>query len=566
MKFKKFSILAVVIAIMLVIGACGTGGDAPPAVDASATTEVQQEAQPAGDTADEADEAEDDMDEPAEEVIARDDWRDQIAAAHSGDEFTWVAMSDPPFLDPIGQNDSASSDINSQMYEGLMAFTAAPDNTLVPMLATGHPTVSADGLVYTFELRQGVTFHNGEPFNADAVRLSMERLLASDAPARFVLEMIDHVEVVSDYVVNIHLEFAFAPFPFHLTHQVGFIIAPAAIAEEEAGGRTVSQNPIGTGPFVLDYRIVGDYSRLVPNPNHWNAVPEVSVMWRTVPDTDTRIMMLQTGEANALHAQVADIPRLQAMVQSDGVELNLISGATLNYIAFNTQRGALADYRVRQAVSMAINRENLLYGLAEGFGTLAAGPITDLVAYAPNVDGLPFDPARARELLEEAGFGDGLTLEYWYNTGNAMRARAGELVQDDLRAIGIDINITGLEWGEYLDRTGDGEHDMFYLGWQTMTMDADYGIEPLFHSRLAGRGGNRSFFVNERVDALLEEGATTTSSARRYEVYQEIVEILVYEAPMIFLFFPYLPLATNGLDNAEFTFTGIPRFYNATVR
>jgi peptide/nickel transport system substrate-binding protein len=305
--------------------------------------------------------------------------------------------------------------------------------------------------------------------------MSLQRLLDSAAPARFVLEMIDHVEVVSDYVVNIHLDFPFAPFPSHLTHQVGFIVAPQAIRDEEAGVQLVTDNPIGTGPFMLDYRVVGDYSRLIPNPNHWRSVPAVSIMWRTVPDTDTRLAMLQTGEAHATHAQVADVPRLHAM---SGVDLQLIEGATLNYVAFNTQRGALADRRVRQAISMAINRENLLYGLAEGQGTLAVGPIAPLVAYSPTVDALPFDPDRARELLEEAGFGDGLELTYWSNAGNAMRARAGELIQDDLRAIGIDLSLYQIEWAEYLERTAEGEHDMFYLGWQTMTMDADYGIDP----------------------------------------------------------------------------------------
>jgi len=245
-----------------------------------------------------------------------------------------------------------------------------------------------------------------------------------------------------------------------------------------------------------------------------------------------------------------------------------IQTTSLTYIGFQTQQdGPLSDARVRRAITMAINAEDILYGVQEGEGVLAVGPIRGgLVTHAPtDVVGLPFDPDAARELLAEAGFPDGFSTSIWTNEGNAVRARISELVQANLAAIGIELDIQILEWGTYLDQTAAGLHDMFLLGWVTMTGDADYGIYPLLHSGEIG-GANRFFYENPVVDALLEEARQSTDGAERDRLYREVVEILVDDAPVIFLFHPDTPVITNGIDGMVFDFTVTPFFFNTTLR
>jgi len=443
----------------------------------------------------------------------------------------------------------------------------APGDVLEPLLAESY-TVSADGMTYTFSLRQGVYFHDGTPFTAEAVKMSFDRLLDPEnaSPGAFILEMISETIVVDDHTVEVALEFPFAPFTAHLTHMVGFIMAPSAMEEAAAGGRSVAENPIGTGPFVLAYRNHGDYTRLTPNTNHWaGRVPAHDVIFRVIPDTETRLAMLNAGEAHYGGISPAQLYDLQFMPHLDYWN---IQTSSLTYIGFQTQQeGPLSDARVRRAITMAINGMDILYGVQEGQGVLAVGPIRGgLITHAPtDVPGLPFDPEAARELLAEAGFPDGFATTIWTNEGNLVRARISELVQANLAVIGIDVEIQILEWATYLEQTAEGLHDMFLLGWVTMTGDADYGIFPLWHSDEIG-GANRFFYDNPVVDDLLERARVSSSPAERDALYREVTEILVYDAPAIFLFHPDSTVATNGLDGMIVDFTVTPHFFNATLR
>jgi len=342
-------------------------------------------------------------------------------------------------------------------------------------------------------------------------------------------------------------------------------MAPSAMEEAAAGGRSVTENPIGTGPFAFVYRNHGDYTRLTPNQNHWRATPAHDIIFRVVPDTTTRLAMLDTGEAHSMGVSVAQLHDLDFMPHVDWWR---IQSSSLTYIGFQTQQdGPLSDARVRRAITMAVNSTDILYGVQEGEGVLAVGPIRGgLITHAPtDVPGLPFDPDAARELLAEAGFPDGFSTTIWTNEGNIVRARISELVQANLAVIGIDVEIQILEWGTYLEQTAEGLHDMFLLGWVTMTGDADYGIFPLWHSGEIG-GANRFFYDNPVVDDLLERARVSQDPAERDALYREVTEILVYDAPALFLFHPDAIVAVNGIDGMIFDFTVTPLFFNVTLR
>ena len=482
----------------------------------------------------------------------------------TGGELVWALASAPPTLDLHRATDTTSRNVARTMAELLLYF--GENNELMPLLAESYRNI--DELTWEFNIRQGVVFHNGEAFNAHVVKLNLDRFLDPENafPRADFLNMITEVEVIDDYTIHIHLEFPFAPLPAQITNYAAVMYAPAAIAEEEAGGRTVSENPIGTGPFKLDSQVHGDHIRVVRFDDHWRGPANLdSILFRVIPEPATRMAMVETGEAHGFEAMLSDVPRIETMA---GLDLYSVVSTVLNYVGFNVDKPPMDDVRVRQAITMAVDFDDILYGIAEGQGVRAVGPIAPFLPHSPadNLNPLPYDPVRARELLIEAGFEDGFEIEIWYNDGNSVRQRISELIQANLADIGITVSITNMEWGAYLDATSAGEHDMFVLGWTGATGDPDIQVQPLFHTVNIGPGGNRMWYDNPRVDYLIDAGRQEADPARRTEIYEELVEILIYDAPMMFLFHPFQPFATNGIDGINFDFGGTPDFFRASFR
>src|SRR5699024_3591059 len=247
----------------------------------------------------------------------------------------------------------------------------------------------------------------------------------------------------------------------------------------------------------------------------------------------SRVAELETGSSH-----IADligpnnISRVQGMAEADALTVPSVS---LNYIGINVEKEPFDDVRVRQAVSMAVNKEEIIEGVYEGVGIPAIGPLAPLVfGFDEDVSGLDYDVEKSKELLAEAGYEDGFTTTIW-SDDNEERMDTAIAVQSQLDEIGIDVEIEEMEWGAYLERTANGDHDMFILGWSTVTSDADYGLYPLFHSSQHGSPGNRSFLDNEEVDKLLEDARMATDQDERQELYSEVQELLVEEAPMLYL-------------------------------
>jgi len=331
-------------------------------------------------------------------------------------------------------------------------------------------------------------------------------------------------------------------------------------------GGDVNVHPVGSGPFQFVEQVHGDRIVMERFDNHWGqrALPD-TVTILTVPEPATRWAMLYTGDAHAMQGLPADYAEAQAVPHLD---VFFLQASSSDYIGFNTYNHPyLSNVRVRQAISMAINRQDILTYLRYDLGIIADSPLPPFVAHAPQrVDSLPYDPVRAREILEEEGLGDGFTLSFWYNTGNAFRAQVAEYVQANLADIGITIEILGMEWSAYLEATGAGQHDMFILGWVVVTGDADYGVFPLFHTDQMGDPGNRSFYSNPVVDDLLERGRMSSDPAERDAIYLEIAEILAYDVPKLFLQFTGHPYVTNGIDGLVVDFAITPYFYNVSFR
>jgi peptide/nickel transport system substrate-binding protein len=459
-----------------------------------------------------------------------------------GGELIIARTSDAQALDPHGSNDVPSSDVQVNIYETLINQTE--DMELEPLLATEWDLVEDD--LWEFHLRDDVTFHDGSELTADVVKANFDRVLDPDvaSPRSFLFNMIEEVIVVDDHTVQFQLEYPFAPFPSHLAHSGGGIISGDAIEadyeEMENGGSPgdyINENPIGTGYFEFESWSTGDEIVLNKNENYWGEEAKVdTVKFIVSPEDQSRVGQLLTGEAHIVDpVSPSDISMVEG---EDGVSMYHTDTLSLSYVGFNTEKEPFDDPQVRQAISMAINKDEIIEAVLEGTGTPAVGPIGEQVfGFSDDVDPLPYDPERAQELLAEAGYEDGFETTIWTND-NREREQIAELIQAYLSVIGVDVSIEVLEWGAYLDSTAAGDHDMFILGWVTVTGDADYGMYSLFHSSQHGDPGNRSFLANDELDEILDQAREEADEATREDLYEQAMEILVEDAPMLYLYHP----------------------------
>ncbi|MEH7239123.1 glutathione ABC transporter substrate-binding protein [Bacillus sp. JJ1562] len=487
---------------------------------------------------------------------------DAPAEATEGGDLVYVTPADAPTLDPHGVNDTASNNATSQIYERLTDY--AEDGSVIPMLATEFSAV--DDTTWEFKLREGVKFHDGTDFNAEAVKASLDRILDPEfaSPKIVVVNMISSVEVVDEYTVHIKTEKPFAPLPAHLAHNAGSIIAPSAIEEENNGGKTVSENPIGTGPFKLEKWNTGDSIQFAKNQDYWGEKAKADTLtFKVVPDQSTRVAMLETGEAHALLLGSSDVARVEAM---QGIELDRVSSTRMDYLGFNMQKAPFDNEKVRQAIAMAINKEDIVDGILDGQGLAAIGPLAPtVVGNSQELEPLAYDVEEAKKLLAEAGFEDGFKTSLQVNTGNAERENIAKLIQAQLAPIGIEVEIDLIEWGTFLEKTAVGEHELFILGWTTVTGDADYGLYALFHSSMFGEAGNRAFYKNDRVDELLDLARTEADQEKRNVAYKEISEILIKESPMVYLQHPDFVHGMNGIDGLFVNSSGTPFFKDVVI-
>jgi peptide/nickel transport system substrate-binding protein len=442
---------------------------------------------------------------------------------------TVAQNADAVSLDPHKTNDLPSSRIMKQLYDTLLFQDE--NMTIQPGLAVEWSQV--DELTWEFTLRRGAKFHNGEELTANDVKFTYGRLLNPEtkSPAAFILEPIASVEAVDNYTVRITTKQPFAPLLSHLAHSATSILNEKAVT---AAGEDYGVRPVGTGPFVFSAWTPGSTVELAANKAYWGGAPKIDkLVFRNIPEGATRAVELETGAVDiAYDIESHDVDRL-----AGNAKLQLVRKPTLatNYIGFNLKKAPFDRTEVRQAINYAVNVEEIIDYVLLNIGTRAVGPIGPNVFGAhPALDGYEYNPERARELLAAAGLQDGFKTTIWTND-NPVRVRIAEIVQAQLKEIGIEATVEVVEWGAYLERTAAGEHEMFILGWVSVTGDADYGLYSLFHSSQFGSAGNRTFFSNSRVDELLDLGRTSADEQERLAAYHEAQEIVTRDAPWLFL-------------------------------
>ena len=454
-----------------------------------------------------------------------------------------VAMeADAVSLDPHLSNVTISSQFNVHMFETLVQLDA--DGEPFGVLAETWERVSSDDdefTVYEFTLRQGVQFHGGfGEMTAADVAFSIGR--AADAPAvAAIMGDFDstNIEIIDDHTIRIGTSEPFAPFINNISHPAGAILSEAAF--NELGEEGFGENPTGTGPFEFYNRVHGDFVEFRRFEDYHGEAPAIDeLVLRAVTEPSVRLIQLESGEVDVAFIGRSDM----AAVEGDAnLNLERMTNYQIFYVGLSTDR--IPDVRVRQAISYAIDteliRSTLMYDMGEAMNGILTSNVfaarTDLPGFETNQD-------RARELLAEAGYGDGLNLTM---TSNEFPERIewGQAVQSQLAAVGITVDFQHHQNAIFIEETAEGNYDMFVLAWTTVTGDADYGIFPLLHPDNFGAPGNRTFFDHPRATELMELGRTTFDPAERIEIYHELQQIIHDEAPFVTLSSGELVLAAR---------------------
>ena len=436
-------------------------------------------------------------------------------------------------LDPSNANETSAQSASRLFYQGLYGFDQ--DMKLVPLLAESF-TVSDDAKQYTFTLRQGVKFQDGTDFNAQAVKISLERLANPENKLKrqSLLSMLDHVEVVDDHTVKVLLKEPFGALVNTLAHPGTMIISPAAL---EKYGKDIGRNPVGTGPFSFK-SWSADTLEAVRNDSYWKGAPKVDgVTIRSVPENGSRMAMLQAGEAQF----ITPVPPEMVKVIRANASLEVVERPSIVnwYVALNTHKKPFDDVRVRQALNYAVDRTAFCKVVLSGFCEPADSPMPPLLKFYAKQGVWPYDPAKAKQLLADAGYADGFEAVLW--SGNSTTSvRATQFLQQQLAQVGVKAQVTPLESGVLSQKIwsvqtpDEATVQMYYGGWSSSTGDADWALRPL----LWGKGFppklfNVAYYSNPEVDSALEAAVATADEARRGEAYAKVQAQVWQDAPWI---------------------------------
>ena len=454
-------------------------------------------------------------------------------ATAAGDPILAIS-GQPETLDPYNTNTTLTTAVTKSFYEGLFGFDK--DLKVRNVLAQNYE-MSPDGLVYTFTLREGVKFHDGTAFDAAAVKANLDRVLDPENHlARFnQFNRIKMVEVLSPASLRITLKEPFGPFINSLAHASAAIISPTALKKY---GKDIAFHPVGTGPFTfVDWKQT-DYVKGAKFAAYWQAgLPKVdTVTWKPVPENGTRAAMLQTGEADFAFP----LPYEQAKMLETNKKLRVEAHASIieRYLSMNVLQKPFDDLRVRQAINYAINKDALAKVAFSGYAFPAQGIVPQGVLYAHAMNPWPYDPAKARQLLKDAGYPNGFEASLWsaYTTTTAQKAI--QFIQQQLGQVGIKVQTQALEPGqrtEWVQTAPDPKTArvrLYYAGWSSSTGEADWGLRPLLATEAwPPKLNNTAYYSNPEFDSLLAKALVSTSDAEKTDLYAKAQEIVMKDAP-----------------------------------
>ncbi|MCI0431517.1 MAG: ABC transporter substrate-binding protein [Rhodospirillales bacterium] len=480
-----------------------------------------------------------------------------FAAAAEAKTFVYCSEGSPEGFTPYFYTAGTTFDASSvPIFNRLVEFKLG-STEIEPGLAESWE-VSDDGLTYTFKLRKGVKFHSTKDFaptrdfNADDVIFTFERQWKPDHPFHKVsggsyeyfqgmgmTEALKSIEKVDDHTVRFVLTEPNAPMLANLGMDFASISSQEYYeAMQKAGSAEKADlQPIGTGPFMLvDYQ-KDAVIRYKANPDYWKGKAKIDdLVFAITPDASVRYAKLKSGECHLMpYPNPADIA---AMKQDPDLNVLQQEGLNVGYLGLNVEHPPLDKKEVRQAINYAINRDAILEAVYQGAGKKAKNPIPPTIwSYNDAVKDYDYNPDKAKELLKQAGVQTPLKLTLWampvqrpYNPNAKLMA---ELMQADLKKVGIEAEIVTFEWGEYLERSKKGEHDMVLLGWTGDNGDPDNFLQVLLGCSGAKDGTNRARWCNQAFEKLTQDAKKTADLAERTKLYKAAQAVFKEEAPWV---------------------------------
>ncbi|MGL4454625.1 MAG: ABC transporter substrate-binding protein [Plesiomonas sp.] len=480
-----------------------------------------------------------------------------VAGGVQASTLVYCSEGSPEGFNPQLYTTGTTFDASSvPMYNRLIEFTRGTTQ-LEPGLAESW-TVSEDGKVYTFALRKGVKFHSNKlftptrDFNADDVVYSLMRQKDANHPYHKVSggtyeyfqgmdmqNLIGSVEKVDDYTVRITLTRPEAPFLANLAMDFASILS-AEYADKMLAAKTpekVDLEPIGTGPFTLAQYQKDSTIRFRAFPEYWEGKAQVDkLVFSITPDAAVRFAKLQKGECQVMpYPNPADLAQMK---QDPQINLLTQEGLNVGYLAFNTEKKPFDNVKVRQALNYAVNKEAIIAAVFQGAGTVAKNPLPPTIwSYNDKVVDYAYDPAKAKALLKEAGLENGFSTDLWampvQRPYNPNARRMAEMIQADWDKVGVKAKIVSYEWGEYLKRSKEGEHQTMLLGWTGDNGDPDNFLAVLLSCAAAKDGSNYARFCYAPFESLVLKARETSDKAARTQLYEQAQVVFKEQAPWI---------------------------------
>ena len=536
MKATKRILVLALAAVMLLLCACGSsGGSSAPAASSGGDTAA---AAPAGssDTA------------PAADSAAKASAQDYDAVAAVSLDFTT--------MDPVDTSDTLSGGIQRLIMDGLFGFdddmnqipmlaTKDDDMNQIPMLATKWEA-NDDATEYVLTLREGISFSDGTPWNAEAAKANLDKLNDETRHLKrtsLLSSVIDTVEVTGDYEVTVKLSTPFSAFIANLCHPACVMMSPKVI---EAGDDVCASAPIGTGQYLFVEWEHGDHLKLQLNPDWWGyeaglVAPDAgfkTIDFKVVTENATRVNMLMAGDADFIwpvpteaYANVEADPNLVAHSEA---------GIVVRWLYMNTQKAPLNDVRVRKALALAVNKEAFLQLIYNGHGSVATSILGSKVTGYKRNEPVAFDVEQAKALLAEAGYPNGFTITQYYSN-NTTNQKSAEFMAQQFAQIGVTLNLVGEESAMTNDRIqnstkpgAEADVDVYLTGWSPSTGDADWALRPLLCSEMCPPTNyNIAYFNNAEYDDLVHGALAVPDQAKKNEMYARAQDIIWEEMPII---------------------------------
>ncbi|CAN5518305.1 ABC transporter substrate-binding protein [soil metagenome] len=445
--------------------------------------------------------------------------------------------SEPENLDPHQGLAATTSMLTGQMFESF--FRATPGTLDIEGALAETWEMSADGLSWTLNLRQGVKFHDGSDFNGEAVKFNFDRQF-DETNEYYALgswsgvgsfDFLESIEIVDPYTIIWHLSTPFNKFLYRMANFS--IVSPAAVIEHR---EAFVDHPSGTGPYKFDRWDKGEQVVLVANPEYWSYTPSLGqVAFKAITEAGSRAAALLSGEVQ-LTVEISP-ETAEQLASDDAYEVSTGPTGALWFLAMNVDNAVFSDVRIRQAINYAIDKETIVSAILNDTADIAYGPLSSAFNdYNPVVEGMfSYDPEKAKALLEEAGY-DGTEVAFRTSIGGSGMLSPEEMatfIQDNLREVGFNSKIEVIEFVSWMDAIRDPQNELTVMSWNIPPIEPDFMLNGVLSESSLPPGFNTSYWVDPEFEELIEIGRSSLDEAAVHEAYLRAQEIVMEQVPIV---------------------------------